>query len=223
MPNHVKNRLIIEVPKGGMSIGSLISRFSTDKSHIDFDKIIPMPKSLRITSGSLGNIGYDYLKNHNVHNYLCLSDENKEEALKLGKQYVENEEKWGYTTWYEWSVDNWGTKWNAYGFEDIENFKTEETEGCIITFNTAWSPPLPIFQKLISNHPNAKFKLIFADEDAGSNVGVLYGENGNLLSTDFPPSHSFEAFDIYFELNPEEREFFVETEDGYEYKGFLSN
>lgn len=45
--------------------------------------------------------------------------------------------------WYKWNVDNWGTKWGACHIE-YEITKT----GIEISFDTAWAPPLPIFEKL---------------------------------------------------------------------------
>ena len=50
------------------------------------------------------------------------------------------------TDWYNWRLSNWGTKWNAY---EIEVDWDEEYKECIeINFQTAWSPPEPIYFKL---------------------------------------------------------------------------
>lgn len=43
--------------------------------------------------------------------------------------------------WYNWRVENWGTKWNGYN----GIFNDDQTA---FTFSTAWSPPLPIIKKL---------------------------------------------------------------------------
>lgn len=41
--------------------------------------------------------------------------------------------------WYQWAMQNWGTKWGDYNGE----FREMHADGAppIITFNTAWSPP----------------------------------------------------------------------------------
>lgn len=44
---------------------------------------------------------------------------------------------------YEWSVDNWGTKWDA----SIYEFELEPA-GLRINFDTAWSPPIEFYNKL---------------------------------------------------------------------------
>jgi len=45
--------------------------------------------------------------------------------------------------WYDWSVDNWGTKWDACSMD------YEEYDGIVtFSFDTAWSPPLPVYEAL---------------------------------------------------------------------------
>lgn len=45
---------------------------------------------------------------------------------------------------YSWCVENWGTKWDA----SILSFEREEEEIITIEFDTAWSPPSKIYEKL---------------------------------------------------------------------------
>ena len=40
--------------------------------------------------------------------------------------------------WYNWRVQNWGTKWDCYSLE-IDD--TDIPHGFEVTFETAWSPP----------------------------------------------------------------------------------
>jgi Ferredoxin-like domain in Api92-like protein len=57
-----------------------------------------------------------------------------------------NREKYGYSDWYEWNVNNWGTKW------DIDNGYSEPTaQGRFtisLSFNTAWAPPVRWYEKM---------------------------------------------------------------------------
>ena len=46
--------------------------------------------------------------------------------------------------WYHWNIQNWGTKWDACNV-DIEYADDSQIE---ITFDTAWSPPEPICNRL---------------------------------------------------------------------------
>lgn len=53
-------------------------------------------------------------------------------------------EQYGKDNWYDWSIANWGTKWNAYNFDLLhENMTT-----VVIRFDTAWSSPTQIFERL---------------------------------------------------------------------------
>jgi hypothetical protein len=54
--------------------------------------------------------------------------------------YETNMFKHGFRTWYEFCVVNWGTKWKATG-----DFNYDDTA---FTFETAWSPSLPITEEL---------------------------------------------------------------------------
>ena len=40
--------------------------------------------------------------------------------------------------WYNWRVQNWGTKWDCYSLE-IDD--TDMPHGFEVNFETAWSPP----------------------------------------------------------------------------------
>ena len=40
--------------------------------------------------------------------------------------------------WYNWRVQNWGTKWDAYSLEIDDS---DLPHGFQVTFDTAWSPP----------------------------------------------------------------------------------
>jgi len=47
--------------------------------------------------------------------------------------------------WYDWRLQNWGTKWDVY-----ETHCTRIDANTLqLTFYTAWSPPIPVFDKLV--------------------------------------------------------------------------
>lgn len=62
----------------------------------------------------------------------------------------------------EWSVENWGTKW------DVDNPEVITTPSSIqIFFNTAWSPPIEWLQNVISKFPGLNATLAFCEIGAG--------------------------------------------------------
>ena len=46
--------------------------------------------------------------------------------------------------WYEWRLENWGTKWRS-----SEIAYEEYGEGCRMVFDTAWTPPQGVYEKLV--------------------------------------------------------------------------
>lgn len=48
--------------------------------------------------------------------------------------------------WYSWRVKNWGTKWDSNNFD---LYCPIEGDNATITFDTAWSPPIPFYNKLV--------------------------------------------------------------------------
>lgn len=112
-----------------------------------------------------------------------------------GKIYFYNRTEYGCFSWYDWCTDNWGTKWNAEcgSIEEIEDLP--DGNGTLsFSFQTAWSMPLPIFQKLSVMFPAVLFHVFYADEDIGSNCGVLIigtGQNSNMTEMDMNDSDAF--------------------------------
>jgi hypothetical protein len=58
-----------------------------------------------------------------------------------------NIEKYGYETWYEFNIDNWGTKWDAARIYSVNDTPDSVT----LQFDTAWSPPEALYAKLYAN------------------------------------------------------------------------
>jgi len=69
--------------------------------------------------------------------------------------------------WYYWSIENWGTKWNAYRANMERNGKHKVT----YTFQTAWACPFPVIQKLAEKF-NVYVRCAYYDEDFGNNCGI---------------------------------------------------
>lgn len=71
------------------------------------------------------------------------ADEEKQAALEA--QGAANLKKYGYKDWYDWRVANWGTKWDLC---DV-NVNRVDDETVTLTFDTAWSPPIEAYEKLL--------------------------------------------------------------------------
>lgn len=253
MPNHVANK--IEFYGDQENINKVLELIKGEEECIDFNKIIPMPKTLHLTSGGNQNQAMQYafskktdkekmeikkaLESKSVffhgnyynsmlsHNYSAVELQecanNFEENLKSGKRtafedidyeglgiktfeglgnmYIHNIITYGYDTWYNWSCANWGTKWGAYStFFDKDNN--------VIEFDTAWSCPHPVLDKLaeICYEYGVSFTGKWSDEDCGANVGIFESDCNSdeyWFSYERIGNHSNEAYEIYVELHGE--------------------
>ena len=80
--------------------------------------------------------------------------------------------------WYSWSIENWGTKWDA---DDVSVVRKSNTRA-LIYFDTAWSAPIPIYEAIKKMYPGLDVKVEYADEDLGYNCGTWH--NGEHLIPD---------------------------------------
>lgn len=76
--------------------------------------------------------------------------------------------------WYAWHNRYWGTKWNAYDGRTTYVY-TDRIE-CM--FNTAWSPPMPIYEQMAEKYPNFEWEVKYADECGGDNCGHIIHDKG---------------------------------------------
>ena len=175
MPNWVLN--VVRFNCDDSVMNDIKNTINNYEGHVDFDRIVHMPESLNLPEGSSADKDIECFMASSVNGkdiYLKdkyrLSDEEFEKARKRGEQYTRNKIEYGYRSWYDWRWANWGTKWNASD--------TYWNATNIVQFTTAWSCPVPIFEKISEKYPDVKFEVAFADEDLGNNCGVLVYENG---------------------------------------------
>ena len=234
MPNWVRTRLTFNGEQNRVAeIKELVKTTGKNAqgkytNEFDFNKVIPMPEELNIPSSSSGDLGMRYLLLNAKHPILWTEDDRsfmesmkkvKEENpdrfnadIELGKKYLINIAKYGYKDWYEWSCNNWNTKWNASEIEWI-------ADNCV-EFETAWSFCFPIVKKLSEMFPDVEIVFCFADEDCGSaNAGDGRMIAGNETDdTEYPKTGDKRAYEIYLDLHPEYEDELVYDPDLDNYK-----
>ena len=101
--------------------------------------------------------------------------------------------------WYEWRVQNWGTKWDVDGNVDVSKIDDNLYR---LYFTTAWSPPIHWFETVIKNYPALKFELNAGEPGMGWHH-VWQAQGGRCLlfhSSTFEDSINFWGLeDIYAE------------------------
>jgi hypothetical protein len=56
-----------------------------------------------------------------------------------------NREKYGYGSWYDFNIANWGTKWDVQS----DNVAIEDANTLTASFDSAWSPPTNAYEQLL--------------------------------------------------------------------------
>lgn len=208
MPNWTTNTIIIKgKPK---TIKKIKEEVKSEKYVFDFEKILPIPETLNIESGSKTDESiliyltkklqikpnknnpkhkkiYNYVRNSFSHDwplelYNRLVDEQLssykiEDYYKAGKQYIFNIETYNAPTWYEWCIENWGTKWNATNGELISENKNKLT----YTFDTAWCHPTELLLAFSKKYPNVEIEAEYANEDDYETFYNITYKNGKII------------------------------------------
>lgn len=162
MPNYCTN--IVKAPKE-------VLEDLFDNGKVTFEKLIPMPKTLNITEGTVTENAIAYA--------ISKKETEKELGIKtleeFGNLCLNNILKYGSVNWYDWSCNNWGTKWDAIQ----EEGSPEDGE---LIFLTAWSEPIKVIEKLFYKYPNAKIEWKYIGE-CNEYEGKYYSDGkGNVKS-----------------------------------------
>ena len=72
--------------------------------------------------------------------------------------------------WWDWRVQNWGTKWNSY--EDQLNDEIDPHSLLTYTFATAWSPPEQVISALREKFPDVDISAFF--DEPGERIAGYY-------------------------------------------------
>lgn len=147
----------------------------------DLSVLFPIPDELRITA-------------------MFFSTETDDpEYQELLKKYEANKEKYGYTTWYDWAIENWGTKWSPRIEEWTINDYSNGSE-IYAYYETAWSPADGLIREVSKQFPTLLFT-VSSDEEGRSfscvmafSKGEMVAEAGCELSANKVPEQFREAY-----------------------------
>jgi hypothetical protein len=95
----------------------------------------------------------------------------------------------------QWRVDHWGTKWEPFcgavsnGVESsarLQDFWTGALEPVVVTFDTAWAPPIAWLEYVAPGYPTLEFVLEFAEAGADfQGVATAKGELFDLFEEEY--------------------------------------
>jgi hypothetical protein len=150
MPNWCNNTL--EISHEDPAMMERVRKAFTDGRLLD--EFIPVPKSLHIVAGRVG-------------------DDTDPKQIELEAQEKANLEAHGYSTWYDFCVNEWGTKWDigGDGMEPHDDGPNRTT----LAFDSAWAPPTAAMDKLM----DMGFSVRLYYYEPGMCFAGIYDENGD--------------------------------------------
>ena len=134
MPNWCDNQVTITGPSSVIDkIEKIVNEESNNAENGLLQFFHPMPKELLDTeAGPTAKTKAE-------------KDERKARKLEFGAE-----------NWYDWRVNNWGTKWEVCEFYGIDKQPDALIGDSTISFafSSAWSPPIGAYEKFLENNPD---------------------------------------------------------------------
>lgn len=159
MPNWCMNRLEITA-ESKAELDEVMEAIRSDEEPLSFEKICPTPPELEgATSPSGGSASL-------------------EDSLTRLNNVMSGNEK-NYKDWYEHHLGEWGTKWELNGVNLVDDWDENEA---MLEFDSAWSPPTKIVDKLMDRFPKIHFTLYYFEP--GCCFAGEYGSEGDICYSD---------------------------------------
>jgi hypothetical protein len=125
MPNWCNNTVEVYHPDAN-KLKELVMAFNEGKM---CNYIKPVPEDLQIVAGRVG-------------------DDTDPKQIELEAAEKRNLATHGYKTWYDFCVNEWGTKWDVGG--DGNEVELEGLENDVtLSFDSAWSPPCNVYEAMV--------------------------------------------------------------------------
>jgi hypothetical protein len=157
MPNWCNNAIEISHPDKS-KMDALIVSVNEGKF---CNHVIPVPESLQIVAGRVG-------------------DDSDPKQIELEANQKANLATHGYKDWYDFQVNEWGTKWdvepyNPVAYEVNLNGDPLPENKIVFGFDSAWAPPCGVADALIDQ--GYAVRLYYYE--SGMCFAGIYDENGD--------------------------------------------
>jgi hypothetical protein len=119
------------------------------------EEFCPVPASLHIVAGRVG-------------------DDTDPKQIELEAQEKANLEAHGYSTWYDYCVNEWGTKWDVGG-NDYNEPQQDSPNKITMAFDSAWAPPCAAMDKMM----DMGFSVRLYYYEPGMCFAGIYSEDGD--------------------------------------------
>jgi hypothetical protein len=151
MPNWCNNTLELQHEDPAM-IERAKTAFAEGKFLAEF---CPVPEDLSIVAGRVG------------------ADEDQKQKDLVAQEEV-NVAKHGYRNWYDYCVNEWGTKWDVGG-NDYNEPQQDSPNKITMSFDSAWAPPTAAMDKFM----DLGFSVRLYYYEPGMCFAGIYSEDGD--------------------------------------------
>ena len=173
MPNHCSNRVSFYSDNESdiEKLHSIFLKGIENDDNVDtgsvFGHFIPEPDWANIPLSEADQYEYSFSSARGEVGELPVMVINEESPFMNGLRFKSTNVQ--DDRWYNWRVQNWGTKWDCYTLE-IED--SDMPHGFEVTFETAWSPPEEVCSAIREQYPDVSISW-FYDEPGMEVAGYL--------------------------------------------------
>ena len=190
MPNWCVNQVDIEGDE--VEVAKLVAFVKSDENSFTFENIVPPPATEMYSSDCTHNkyvCGCESVAQPDPENegkFMWVIDGKKVEYH--GKCPTHNEHSFSNhpDNWYNWNINNWGTKWSA---GEVWNDRIDD-DGKVdghtsYNFDTAWSPAEPVVAALAEKFPTLRIAHRYCEAGMGYAGEVLYANGAEIRREDY--------------------------------------
>ena len=173
MPNHCSNRVSFygdsesEIQK----LHDIFSKGLENDDNVDtgsvFGPFIPEPDWANIPLSQADQYEYSFSSARGEVGEKPVMVINEESPFMNGLRFKATNAQ--DERWYNWRVQNWGTKWDCY---TLEMDDTDLPHGFEVTFETAWSPPEEVCSAIREQYPNVSISWFY--DEPGCEIAGYY-------------------------------------------------
>lgn len=102
--------------------------------------------------------------------------------------------KYGHKNWYDWRVENWGTKWPISDDGNSKKITRVNPTKIKAKIVTAWDFPFGLFIRMSVRYPDITIKMIDCKEESGSIMRLATIQNGKVIQDNIP-EHAKNAYE----------------------------